>query len=84
MPEQNRELKNRVREIRSHGSVRGQGRNGLALLGEGQDGVLGFAGFRQDSTCVARATPAEQVAPRLAAGVLIVLPELLIRLRGEP
>jgi hypothetical protein len=33
MPEQNRELKNRVREIRSHGSVRGQGRNGLALLG---------------------------------------------------
>lgn len=36
MPEQNRELKNRVREIRSHGSVRGQGRNGLALLGRGQ------------------------------------------------
>ena len=33
MLKQNRELKNRVREIRSHGSVRGQGRNGLALLG---------------------------------------------------
>ena len=25
MPKQNRELKNRVREIRSHGSVRGMG-----------------------------------------------------------
>jgi|GEM_PF-5364145 len=35
MLKQNRELKNRVREIRSHGSVRGQGRNGLALLGKG-------------------------------------------------
>ena len=45
----------------------------------GQDGVLGsrrrplgyggqVAGFRKDSTCVANATPAKQVAPRLAAG----------------
>ncbi|MBU0714750.1 MAG: hypothetical protein KJ964_05290 [Verrucomicrobia bacterium] len=33
----------------------------------GQDGALGFAGFRKDSTCVARATSAEQVAPRLPA-----------------
>ena len=39
MPEQNRELKNRVREIRSHGSVRGQGRNGLALLGKTMDRI---------------------------------------------
>ncbi len=40
MLKQNRELKNRVRETRSHGSVRGQGRNGLALLGNDQDGGI--------------------------------------------
>jgi hypothetical protein len=39
MLKQNRELKNRVREIRSHGSVRGQGRNGLALLGKNESAV---------------------------------------------
>ena len=31
----------------------------------GRNSVLGFAGFRKDSTCVAKATPAEQVALRL-------------------
>ena len=48
-----------------------------------RNGVLGFrlrldsfggqvGGFRKDSTCVAKATPAEQVAPRLGAGSFTV------------
>ena len=38
MPQRNRELKNRVREIRSHGSVRGVGRKPHLYSEGGYDG----------------------------------------------
>jgi len=50
----------------------------------GHDGVFSFAGFREDSTCVARATPAKQVAPQLAAGCFTVFMAYVILSIGIP
>jgi len=66
--------------------LQGDGKNITLLrqealwLATGRNGLLGFAGFRKDSTCVARATPAKQVAPRLAAGCFTIRPASILKM----